>query len=344
MKRIQWLNGAAVALVVAAAAAIGLHNRGSGAASLLNVSYDPTRELFADINRAFLAQRASSGGDAAPLVIRQSHGGSSRQARAVIAGTEAADVVTLGLPSDIDALQQRGLVAANWRERLPDQARPFYSTIVFVVRKGNPLALHDWPDLVKPGVQIVTPDPKSSGNGKLSALAAWGSVVTRGGSEQQAAEFLKALYTHTTGVLAAGARGAAVEFAIEKQGDVHLTWENEALREVAESGGELALVYPPVSIRAEPSAAWVDANVAKHGTEAAARAYLQYLFTAPAQEIAARAGYRPSDPAVARRHAGEFGALALFDITAIAPSWAAAQQRFFAENGVLDNALPAKAL
>ncbi len=225
-------------------------------------------------------------------MIKQSHGGSSRQARSVINGEQAADVVTLGLPSDVDSLRKRGLIPADWAARLPNHSQPYSSTIVFVVRKGNPKKIADWPDLIKPEVAIITPDPKSSGNGKLSALAAWGAVVSRGGSEAEAKAYLKAFYAHVP-VLDSGARGAATSFAVEKLGDVHLTWENEALREVAAATGELELIYPPVSIRAEPTVAWVDANIANKKIAPVAKAYLAFLFTDAAQETMAKLGYRP---------------------------------------------------
>jgi sulfate transport system substrate-binding protein len=267
--------------------------------------------------------------------IRQSHGGSSRQARLAVSGELKPDVVTLGLPSDIDALRKHGQVAEGWAARLPNQSRPYYSTIVFVLRKGNPRAIHDWPDILKPGVEVITPDPKSSGNGKLTALAAWGAIVTRGGSEVDARNYLKALYEHAP-FLVPAARAAGVAFAIEKIGDVHLAWENEALREVAEARGEFDVIYPPVSILAEPAVTWVEANVAKNGSAALARAYLDYLFTDEAQEIIARNGYRPYNAQVLQRHAEQLPPLKLFAVTAIARDWDDAQTKFFADNGIID--------
>jgi sulfate transport system substrate-binding protein len=301
---------------------------------LLNVSYDPTRELYRELNQRFLERYEKETGH--HVVVRQSHGGSSRQARAVISGEQPADVVTLGLRSDIEALHKRGLVHDGWESRLPNNSQPYYSTIVFVVRRGNPLGIHDWPDLVRlPTLEIITPDPKSSGNGKLAALAAWGAIVSRGGSEAKARTYLKALYDHTS-FLEPGARGAALAFAVEKLGDVHLTWENEALREVAESKGELELVYPKVSILAEPAVAWVDANVAKNKSEVPAKAYLEYLFTDAAQEIIAKFGYRPYKAEILKLHRDRFPELNLFPITAIAKDWEDAQQRFFADNGIIE--------
>src|SRR4051794_11636930 len=232
---------------------------------LLNVSYDPTRELWQELNELFIAKyKRETGQD---LTINQSHGGSGAQARAVIDGLEA-DVVTLALGSDTDALRRHGLLADDWQERLPNHSLPYYSTIVFVVRKGNPERIRDWTDLVRPGIGVITPNPKTSGNGKLSFLAAWGSVIRRGGSEDDARAFVTRLY-RTVPKPDAGARGSPITSARQKLGDVHLTWENEAHLEVAEAKGELEIVYPPVSIRAEPFVAVVDANVDRKGTREA---------------------------------------------------------------------------
>ncbi len=202
---------------------------------------------------------------------------------------------------DVDALRKRGLIAADWASRLPNNSQPYTSTIVFVVRKGNPRAIKDWPDLIRPGVFVITPNPKTSGNGKLSVLAAWGSVIYRGGTDAQALEYLEQLYQHVP-VLDSGARDATNTFMQEKIGDVHLTWENEALLEVAEYKGEVEIVYPPVSIRAEPAVAWVDANVTRRKTEAYARSYLEFLYTDQAQEAIARHGYRPINSAILKKY------------------------------------------
>jgi sulfate transport system substrate-binding protein len=332
---LRGLDVLAVGLAVAGVLAIAAKNYERDAdVRLLNVSYDPTRELYSDLNARFVRAYAEKTGQHA--VIVQSHGGSSRQARSVIDGEQAADVVTLGLRSDVTALQKRGLVADGWWTRLPNEARPYSSTIVFVVRRNNPRAIHDWPDLLQPGVEIITPDPKTSGNGKLSVLAAFGAVVLRGGTEGDARAYLKAFYDHTP-FLEAGARAAGTAFATERIGDVHVAWENEALREVSQSKGELELVYPKISILAEPAVAWVDANVSQHHTEALAKAYLEFLFSDEAQEIIANDGYRPADPAVLARHGARFPNLELFDITRIAESWDEAQARFFAENGIVDS-------
>jgi sulfate transport system substrate-binding protein len=300
---------------------------------ILNVSYDPTRELYQNVNALFEADYFRRTGR--HLRVVQSHGGSSRQSRAVLGGKEAADVVTLGLYSDVDALRKRGLIAGGWSDRLPNHSQPYTSTIVFVVRKGNPKHIRDWPDLLQTGVEIITPDPKTSGNGKLSALAAWGAIVTRGGTESDAKGYLKIFYEHVR-VLDAGARGAAMTFAQAEIGDVHLTWENEAIREVAESAGTLEIVYPPVSILAEPVVAWVDANVARHRTLQQARSYLEFLFSDAAQQVIGRAGYRPYKPQIPQAADPQLPRIDLFPITAIARDWDDAEQRFFADNGIVD--------
>jgi sulfate transport system substrate-binding protein len=318
--------GAAVWLLTAG------RSNDSQALQLLNVSYDPTRELWREINERFVPQYEKDTG--VRLTIKQSHGGSSAQARAVIDGLEA-DVVTLALWSDTDAIRQKGLINPDWEKRLPQSSLPYFSTIVFVVRKGNPKAIQDWPDLVKPGIAVITPNPKTSGNGKLSFLAAWGAVLHRGGSESDARAFLTQLYRQVP-VLDSGARGATATFAQKNIGDVHLTWENEAHLEVAEAHGELELVYPPVSIRAEPYVAVVDANVDRKGTRAAAEAYLQYLYTPDVQELIARHHYRPINPEILKNHAQDLPTIELFPITALAPGWGEAQEKFFAEGAVFD--------
>ncbi len=332
--RSQWLNALAVLASVLAGTLIVVANAERPAAHyLFNVSYDPTRELYRDLNRLFEGKYEGEHGSG--VAIRQSHGGSSLQALRVASGEDSPDVVTLGLPSDVMAIQNRGLIAENWRDRLPNHSRPYYSTIVFVVRKGNPHRVRDWPDLVKGEISVIVPDPKSSGNGKLAALAAWGAAVLRGASESEAREFLHAFYAHAPFLLPA-ARAAADAFSLEKQGDVHVAWENEALREVDASRGALEIVYPPVSILAEPSVAWVDANVDKHHSERLARAYLEFLFSEEAQEVMARNGYRPVDEAVARRHAKRLPPIELFSIERIAQDWPDAQRKFFGESGIID--------
>lgn len=237
--------------------------------------------------------------------------------------------------SDVEALRKRGLVAPDWQKRLPNNSVPYTSTIVFVVHKGNPRAIHDWPDLIRDGVAVVSPNPRTSGNGKLSVLAAWGSVTTRGGSDAQAFDFVKALMGHVA-VADSGARGAAISFAVEKIGDVHLTWENEALREVSENKDELEIVYPPTSIRAEPAVTWVDANVADKKIVSSAKAYLEYLYTDSAQETIAQLGYRPLKPEILAKHTDQLPDIKLFPITAIAKDWNDARERFFGDNGIYD--------
>ena len=334
MKRPHLLNLVAIAGVVVAVTLIGVKNvQGDTTHEVLNVSYDPTRELYSRLNAQFVAQYQQETG--VRLQVRQSHGGSSRQARSVLTGEQQADVVTLGLYSDVEALRKHGLIADDWAERLPHHSQPYYSTIVFVVRKGNPKHIHDWPDLIGPRVEVVTPDPKTSGNGKLSALAAWGAVTTRGGSTAAARDYLRALYQHTQH-LDTGARGAATAFAIEKVGDVQLAWENEALREVGDARDELEIVYPPVSILAQPYVAWVDANVERHHSERYARAYLEYLFSDTAQRVIAQAGYRPYKEEIARQFSATLPPIKLFPITAIARDWDDANHTFFDENGILD--------
>jgi sulfate transport system substrate-binding protein len=301
--------------------------------TLLNVSYDPTRELWRDINAAFVPRYEKETG--VTVSIRQSHGGSGSQARTIIDGLRG-HVVTLALWGDIDAIRKRGLIADGWEDRLPNRSLPYVSTIVFVVRKGNPKGVKDWPDLVKPGVQVITPNPKTSGNGQLSFLAAWGAVVTRGGSAEQAENFVTQLYRQTP-VLDTAARGSTITFAQRNIGDVHLTWENEAHLEVEEARGSLEIVYPPVSIRAEPHVAVVDANVRDVRRRAAAEAYLKFLYTDEAQEIIARHHYRPTNEAIRRRHSARLPDLTLFPITAVEPrGWGEVRQRFFGDGGVFD--------
>jgi sulfate/thiosulfate-binding protein len=325
----------AIAITLVVVRNLGAADRGAG---LLNVSYDPTRELYRDVNAAFSARREPT--DGRPLVVKQSHGGSSRQSRAIIDGAPA-DVATLALYTDIDALRARGLVADGWSERLPNHSVPYTSTIVFVVRKGNPRLIHEFADLVEGDVSVVTPSPKTSGNGKLAFLAAWGSVLHRGGTPEEARAFVAKLYRHVVS-LESGAREASTHFVYDKVGDVLLTWENEALLEVAETKDELEVVYPSASIRAEPCVAWVDANVRRHGTEALARSYLEFLFTEPAQEIIAAHHYRPISSAALDRHRAEFPPMVLFPITVLAADWSEAQRTFFDDNGVFDAIVPGR--
>ena len=333
MNTTKWLNTFALGLAAVAVGLVAFKNyNGDQHGQLLNVSYDPTREVYKEINAKFVVKYEGEVGHR--VSIEQSHGGSSRQARAVAEGL-AADVVTLALPSDIEILSKRGLIAGEWTSRFPHHSQPYYSTIVFVVRKPNPKRIKDWPDLLGPDVTIVTPDPKTSGNGKLSLLAAWGSVIRRGGSEDQAREFVTTLYQHVIS-LGQGARDSSTTFALAKEGDVHLTWENEALREVAESKGELEVVYPPASILAEPSVTWVDVNVEKHQSASASKAYLAYLFTDAAQEIFAKNGYRPINEAVLKKYRDRLPYIELFPVTLVAKSWDDAQAKFFGDNGIFE--------
>jgi sulfate/thiosulfate transport system substrate-binding protein len=320
---------------------IALAPIGSGAAqgtpkpvTLLNVSYDPTRELYEDVNRQFAAYwKAKTGQD---VTIRQSHGGSGKQARSVIDGL-AADVVTLALGYDIDALADNGLVPATWQQRLPHNSSPYTSTIVFLVRKGNPKKIKDWPDLIQPGVSVVTPNPKTSGGARWNYLAAWGYALRQpGGSEAKAKAFVAALYKNVP-VLDAGARGSTTTFVERGIGDVLIGWENEALLAVKELGpGKVELVVPSVSILAEPPVTVVDKVAKKHGTTAVAQAYLQYLYAAEGQEIIAKHYYRPVDQGVAAKYAAQFPKVQLFTLADIVGDWRKTQKTHFADGGVFD--------
>jgi sulfate/thiosulfate-binding protein len=334
MRRKKELKLAVFKLAVALVGAVGFAYVAGAAESqsLLNVSYDPTRELWRDVNAQFIPEyKAKSGVD---LSIKQSHGGSGTQARSVVDGLEA-DVVTLALWPDTQAIAKAGLLAADWETRLPNNSVAYTSTIVFVVRKGNPKGIRDWTDLVKPGVEIITPNPKTSGNGKLSLLAAWGSVTTRGGSDADAAKFITQLYKQVP-VLDAGARGSTTTFVQKQIGDVHLTWENEAHLELEEAHGEVEIVYPPVSILAQPPLAWVDANVKRKGTLDAAKAYLEFLYTKKGQEIIAKHFYRPIDKDVLQQYAGTLRPIELFPITAISTGWPDANDKFFGDGKIFD--------
>jgi sulfate/thiosulfate-binding protein len=299
---------------------------------LLHVSYDPTRELWRDINEHFIAAYEKETGT--KVSIKQSHGGSSTQARAVIDGLDA-DVVTLASFLDTDAISKKGLISPNWIDRLPNRSLPYTSTIVFVVRKGNPKGIKDWPDLVKPGIEIITPNPKTSGNGYLSFFSAWGSVTVRGGSREDALKFVTQLYNQVP-VLDSGARAATTTFVQKKIGDVHLAWENEAHLEVAEAKGDLDLINPPISIQAEPHVAVVDGNVDRKNTRQVAEAYLKYAYTDEAQEIFAKNYCRPSNEAILRKHADVFPDVRLFPITAIAKDFPDAHKQYIAEGGLFD--------
>jgi sulfate/thiosulfate-binding protein len=303
--------------------------------TLLNVSYDPTRELYQDYNAAFAKYWQNKTGD--QVLIQQSHGGSGKQARSVIDGL-AADVVTLALAYDIDAIAQKGrLLPTDWQTRLPDKSSPYTSTIVFLVRKGNPKAIKDWEDLARPGVSVVTPNPKSSGGARWNYLAAWGYALKKyGNDETQARDFITRVYKNVP-ILDAGARGATTTFVQRGIGDVLIAWENEALLSLKESGrNQFELIAPSVSILAEPPVAWVDKVAAKHGTQEVAEAYLRYLYTPEGQEIAAKHYYRPRLEAVAQKYAAIFPKLDLFTIDEMFGGWQKAQKTHFNDGGVFD--------
>jgi sulfate/thiosulfate-binding protein len=299
---------------------------------LLNVSYDPTRELYQEFNAAFakswLAKTKQT------VTIQQSHGGSGKQARSVIDGLEA-DVVTLALAYDVDAIAKAGLLPANWQTRLPHNSAPYTSTIVFLVRKGNPKKIVDWPDLARPGIAVVTPNPKTSGGARWNYLAAWGWAAKKYGSDAKAKDFVAKLYKNVP-ILDTGARGSTITFVERGIGDVLLAWENEALLAVKQMGpGKFDIVTPSVSILAEPPVAVVDKVAGKHKTAAVAQAYLQYLYTPEGQEIAAKHYFRPTDPAVAAKYAAQFPKIELFSIQAFG-GWAKAQPAHFGDGGVFD--------
>jgi sulfate transport system substrate-binding protein len=319
--------------VVVMAAGLSLPAGGADL-TLLNASYDPTRELYQQLNAAFATYWRQKSGRA--VEVQQSHGGSAKQARAVIDGLEA-DVVTLALAYDIDALAERGLVASDWQKRLPQNSSPFTSTIVFLVRKGNPKGIKDWSDLVRPGVQVITPNPKTSGGARWNYLAAWAFALRQpGGSEAKARDFVALLYKNVP-VLDSGARGSTTTFIRRGMGDVLLTWENEAVLSIHELGGEkVETVVPSQSILAEPPVAVVDNVVDRRGTRALAQAYLEYLYTPEGQEIAARNHYRPRLESVARRYAATFPRLSLVTIDEVCGGWPTAQRAHFADGGIFD--------
>ncbi len=300
---------------------------------LLNASYDPTRELYQDFNAAFArAWKARTG---QVVRIDQSHGGSGKQGRSVIDGLEA-DVVTLALAYDIDAIAAAGLLPANWQARLPSNSSPYTSTVVFLVRRGNPKGIHDWDDLLRPGIQVITPNPKTSGGARWNYLAAWGYAMKKYGQEAKARDFVTRLYRQVP-VLDSGSRGSTVNFVERGIGDVLLAWENEALLAANQLGkGRFQIVTPGVSILAEPPVAVVDRVAAKHGTAAVARAYLEYLYSPEGQEIAARNYYRPRQPAAAARHAAQFPHLQLFTVDQMFGGWTRAQKVHFADGGIFD--------
>ncbi|MBC7481507.1 MAG: sulfate ABC transporter substrate-binding protein [Rhizobacter sp.] len=303
--------------------------------TLLNVSYDPTRELYQEYNTAFVKFWKAKTGDT--VSVKQSHGGSGKQARSVIDGLEA-DVTTLALAYDIDEISERAkLIAPDWQKRLKHNSTPYSSTYIFLVRKGNPKGIKDWPDLIKPGMSVITANPKTSGGARWGYLAAYGHALKQpGGNDAKAKDFVGKVYGNVP-VLDSGARGSTVTFAERGIGDVLLAWESEAYLSLKEFGADkFDIVYPPISILAEPPVAVVDKVVDKRGTRAVAQAYLEYLYSPEGQDIAARNFYRPSDPAVAAKYAKNFPKLTLFTIDDTFGGWAKAQKTHFADGGVFD--------
>jgi sulfate/thiosulfate transport system substrate-binding protein len=322
--------GAAAGLALASAAALA-----QTSVSLLNVSYDPTRELYQDFNAAFAKYwKAKAGQD---VTVKQSHGGSGKQARSVIDGLEA-DVVTLALAYDVDALSKNGgLIPADWQKRLPNNASPYTSTIVFLVRKGNPKGIKDWDDLAKSGVEVITPNPKTSGGARWNYLAAWGYALRQpGGSEASARDLVSKVYKNVK-VLDSGARGSTTTFVERGIGDVFISWENEAYLAIKELGPEkFEIVTPSLSILAEPPVAVVDKVVDKRGTRKVAEAYLEYLYSPEGQDIAGKHFYRPRDPAVAAKYAKQFADVKLFTIDEVFGGWDKAQKTHFDDGGSFD--------
>jgi len=323
-----------VAYLFAAAAVIATGTASAADITLLNVSYDPTRELYKAVNSAFAAQWKAKTGD--NVTVNMSHGGSGKQARAVIDGLDA-DVVTLALAYDVDSIAKIGkLMAPDWQARLPENSTPYTSTIVFVVRKGNPWKIHDWSDLIKPGIQIVVPNPKTSGGARWAYLAAWAYAEKKpGGDAAKAKTYVGELYKHVP-VLDTGARGATTTFAERGIGDVLISWENEAYVAMDEMGHDkFDLVYPSVSILAEPPVAVVDKNANRHNTRKIAEAYLQFLYSKQGQEIEAKNHYRPRDAQILAAHS-EFKKLPLYTVTQVFGGWTKAQATHFADGGVFD--------
>jgi len=302
--------------------------------TLTNVSYDPTRELYKDLNVTFAKAFQAKTGQT--ITVRNSHAGSGAQARAVLGGLKA-DLVTLAIASDIEAIEARGFIKPGWQARHPGNSSPYTSAIVFLVRKGNPKQVRDWTDLVRPDVSVVTPNPKTSGGARWNFMAAWGFITQNGGTEIQAVEFLRKLFERVP-VLDTGARGATTTFVQKQIGDVLIAWENEALLALKEEGGDqVALAYPETTILAEPPVAIVDRVVDRRGTRAAAEEFIQYLYTDEAQEIIATWGYRPRNAAILAKHSDTLPPFKkLFTIKDVAGSWHEAQKKFFATGGIFD--------
>jgi sulfate transport system substrate-binding protein len=320
--------------LIAAALALGLAGRAFAETTLLNVSYDPTRELYQDFNAAFIKHWKDKTGET--IKVNASHGGSGKQGRAVIDGLDA-DVVTLALAYDIDAIAEKGILPADWQKKLPLNASPYTSTIVLLVRKGNPKGIKDWGDLVKPGVQVITPNPKTSGGARWNYLAAWGYALKQpGGNDAKAQDFVKKLFANVP-VLDSGARGSTTTFVERGIGDVLIAWENEAYLAVKELGPDkFDIITPSVSILAEPPVALVDKVVDKKGTRKVASEYLNYLYSPEGQEIAAKNYYRPTDKKVAAKYAKQFANVKLFGIDEVFGGWTKTQKTHFADGGIFD--------
>ena len=329
---VRWISGILAAALLCGAAGPAL--AAPKGKTLLNVSYDPTREFYQDFNAVFAKHWKETAGER--VKVNQSHGGSGKQARAVMDGLEA-DVVTLALAYDVDAIAGAGLIHKDWQKRLPDNSAPYTSTVVFLVRKGNPKGVKGWDDLVKPGISVVTANPKTSGGARWNYLAAWGYALKKyGNDEAKAKEFVTRLYKNVP-VLDTGARGSTVTFVEREIGDVLSAWENEALLAAEEMGKDkFEIVVPSVSILAEPSVAVVDKGVDKRGTRAAAEAYLQFLYTEEGQEIAAKHHFRPRRPEVGAKHASEFPQVSLFTIDGMFGGWQKAQKAHFSDGGIFD--------
>ena len=322
-------------LLAAAAVALAAGAVHAKDVTLLNVSYDPTRELYADFNKAFSAYWKSRTGD--NVTIKQSHGGAGKQARAVIDGLEA-DVLTLALAYDIDEVAEKArLFPADWQKRLKHNSSPYTSTIVFLVRKGNPKGIKDWDDLARPGVAVITPNPKTSGGARWNYLAAWGYALKKwNGDQARAQDFVRRIYANVP-VLDSGARGSTTTFVERGIGDVFISWENEAFLALKELGPDkFEIVVPSISILAEPPVTLVDKVVDKRGTREVAQAYLEYLYSPEGQDIAGRNYYRPNDPKVAARYAKQFPKVNLFAIDEVFGGWAKAQKAHFADGGTFD--------
>ena len=324
----------AVALLAGMGSACGPAGEGAADVTILNVSYDPTREFYQEYNEAFKSYWLEESGQT--VTVRQSHGGAGKQARSVIEGLEA-DVVTLALAYDIDAISEKaGLIPADWQSRLPNNSSPYTSTIVFLVRKGNPKGIKDWDDIARPGVSVITPNPKTSGGARWNYLAAWVYAERKYGSEEAAREFIKRLYQNVE-VLDSGARGSTTTFIKRGIGDVLLAWENEAFLVINDLGaGEYEIVLPSISILAQPPVTVIDKVVDKHGTREVAEAYLKYLYSPVGQELAAKHYYRPTDPDVAALYIDKFPQIELFTVDDVFGGWQNAQKIHFNDGGVFD--------